>query len=218
VAVPRRTEEAPVVVPVMPTPLPKHEADRRVAERDQDVANNRWIMWSTVFTAAFTFVLADHIKIDSRVIQRAYINAHQVASLEDYRVGVAPRLRLTIINSGQTPGWTLEAAAATISVRDVAAHLPHPMPSNDIGMHAERIVVFAKQHTEWINGLNPVSQDEYDNVSSGVWKLVIFGRIKHRDTFRDIHHTDFCFVWDFHEGTAKPNQFGIHPDVYTDAT
>lgn len=219
------TEATPAVVTVTRS---QEETEQEDADRRRETTTQRWTAGLTSAIAIFTLALVyvgwkqrqtyEATLAANKAIERAYIFVSQVEVFDNYAIGERPRVLLTVVNSGHTPGWLLNAGTATIPVTDVSKHLPRPMPVDWIGMRGQKQVIFAQQRTTWGNALGPVAEADYVSVQNGTWKLVVFGRIEYRDVFERVHHSDFSFVWKFKEGKSGPEDFNIHPDGYTDAT
>jgi hypothetical protein len=93
------------------------------------------------------------------------------------------------------------------------------LPYDQLNATKTNNVLFPDKPSYWGATLGPISQDQYKAVKDGGYQLVVFGRVRYRDTFDGEHYTDFSFVWEkFKEGCSTNDDFRIHPDGYTDAT
>ncbi len=144
----------------------------------------------------------------AKASQRAYVYV-KIEKVEGIDIGERPHFSFVVRNFGNSPAYRMRHQTTW-------SFAPFPMAETyqlpDLTMHAspEISVPPGAESGGQLIAEMPLTQEQIDRALAANAKLLIWGKVRYQDTFKDSHYTNFCF---FHAGRdgAGRDQFLMAP-------
>ena len=197
-------------------PTPKEALARKSDTEQRDTREKKrwWLEVSSFFVltlyAGLTFWqgcntqrIADQFAAD----QRAWIGITDVSTPPELTNGTVLNPSISIVNSGKTPASNVIQRAGyqilpASEVFDPRTYIGALTPRN------EGVIVPGGKRNVGIDSLGQINQQRADELSSGKFRLYLYGIITYADQFGTIRHTRFAMRMEL----SKPYSFAPYGD------
>jgi len=175
----RGTEEAPLVVKILPTLKTQEEARREREDREEKAASDRWLIILTGLLALGTFLqflaLVVIIRTTRRQV-RAYVFI-QGGEIRLINNDTAIMATIILKNFGQTPGYDFETWT------NIRIGNPNEPIFGAIKTAAQKSIIAPSADLQAPSQFIPITPQERAAINSGIRVIYVWGEVKYRDAF-----------------------------------